>query len=65
MIRSEEMDLRDGLVYDPYVKRYDSSFWQGDTANLGFDTVKNVIKIIEDNNINCVIESKLNYCQRQ
>ena len=45
MIRSEELDLREGLVYDPYVKRYDSSFWQGDTANLVFDSVKNRIKI--------------------
>src|SRR3990167_5045139 len=45
MIRSEEQDLREGLVYDPYVKRYDSSFWQGDTANLTFDSVKNRIKI--------------------
>ena len=45
MIRSEEKDLREGLVYDPYVKRYDSSFWQGDTANLLFDSVKNRIKI--------------------
>ena len=42
---SEEKDLREGLVYDPYVKRYDSSFWQGDTANLLFDSVKNAIKI--------------------
>ena len=45
MLRSEEIDLREGLVYDPYVKRYDSSFWQGDTANLLFDSVKNAIKI--------------------
>lgn len=45
MIRSEEMDLREGLVYDAYVKRYDSSFWQGDTANLTFDSVKNRIKV--------------------
>ena len=42
---SEELDLREGLAYDPYVKRYDSSFWQGDTANLLFDSVKNRIKI--------------------
>lgn len=45
MIRSEEIDLREGLVYDPYVKGYDSNFWKGDTANLTFDTVKNRIKI--------------------
>ena len=42
---SEEIDLRDGLVYDPYVKGYDSNFWKGDTANLTVDTVKNTIKI--------------------
>lgn len=45
MIRSEEYDLREGLVYDPAVKGYDSSFWSGDTANLLHDTVKNTIKI--------------------
>lgn len=45
MERSEELDRREGLVYDPGVKRYDSSFWQGDTANLLADTVKNAIKI--------------------
>lgn len=45
MQRSEEMDFREGLVYDPAVKGYDSSFWHGDTANLLFDTVKNAIKI--------------------
>lgn len=39
------MDLREGLVYDPVVKRYDSSFWQGDTANLLMDTVRGAIKI--------------------
>lgn len=45
MRRSEERDLREGLVYDPAVKGFDSSFWKGDTANLLADTVKNVIKI--------------------
>lgn len=45
MIRSEEFDLREGLVYDPYVKAYDSNFWKGDTANSVFDTGKNVITI--------------------
>ena len=45
MRNSEEVDLRDGLVYDPYIKGYDSNFWKGDTANLLADTVKNVIKI--------------------
>lgn len=43
--RSEEMDFREGLLYDPYVKGYDSNFWKGDTANLLFDSVKNRIKI--------------------
>ena len=42
---SEEIDFREALVYDPAVKKFDSSFWQGDTANLTFDTVKNTIKI--------------------
>lgn len=45
MRNSEEVDLREGLVYDPYVKGYDSNFWKGDTANLLFDTVQNAIKI--------------------
>jgi len=45
MIRSEEKDLRDGLVYDPYVKGFDSNFWKGDTANLLNDTVRNALKI--------------------
>ena len=45
MRRSEEIDLREGLIYDAHVKRYDSSFWQGDTANLVFDSVKNRIKV--------------------
>ena len=41
MIRSEERDLRDGLVYDPVVKAYDSVFWQADSgADLTADTVK-------------------------
>jgi hypothetical protein len=45
MRRSEEINLREGLVYDPAVKGYDSNFWKGDTANLLSDTVKNSIKI--------------------
>ena len=45
MIRGEERDLRESLVYDPAVKAFDSSFWKGDTANLLFDSVKNAIKI--------------------
>lgn len=44
-IRSEELDYREGLVYDPYVKGFDSNFWKGDTANLLFDTARNAIKI--------------------
>ena len=40
MIRSEEFDIREGLVYDPYVKSFDSNFWKGDTANLTIDSVK-------------------------
>src|SRR5438105_13636981 len=42
---SEDIDFREGLVYDPYVKGYDSNFWKGDTANLLFDTVQNAVKI--------------------
>lgn len=45
MRNSEELDLREGLFYDAFVKGYDSNFWKGDTANLGFDTVKNAIKV--------------------
>lgn len=45
MRSSEERDFREGLVYDPYVKGFDSNFWKGDTANLLFDTVKNRIKV--------------------
>lgn len=45
MIRSEEKDLREGLVYDPYVKGFDSNFWKGDTANLLYDTVRNALKV--------------------
>jgi len=46
MYFSEEIDLRGGLIQDPAVRNaFDSSFWQGDTANLAFDSVKRVIKI--------------------
>lgn len=45
MIRSEEFDLREGLVYDPAVKGFDSSFWKGDTADLLNDTVRGAIKL--------------------
>lgn len=46
-MRSEELDFREGLVYDPTVKGFDSNFWHGDTANLTADTAKtpNAIKI--------------------
>ena len=45
MIRSEEIDLREGLFYDAAVKGYDSNFWKGDTANLLTDTVRAAIKV--------------------
>lgn len=45
MRNSEERDLRAGLVFDPYVRGIDTSFWKGDTANSVFDSVKNTIKI--------------------
>lgn len=45
MQNSEEMDFREGLVYDPAVKGYDSSFWDGDTANQLADTVRGAIKL--------------------
>ena len=45
MKRGEEIDLRDRLVYDAYVKGFDSNFWKGDTVNLLNDTVRNAIKI--------------------
>ena len=45
MIRSEEIDLREGLLYDAAVKGFDSSFWKGDTANLLADTAKGALKI--------------------
>ncbi len=45
MQQSEERDFREGLVYDPAVKKFDSSFWQGDTANLTFDSVKDRLNI--------------------
>ncbi len=34
-IRSEEIDLREGLVYDPVVKAGDSNFWKSDTIASG------------------------------
>lgn len=45
MLYSEEIDLREGLVYDPAVKGFDSNFWKGDTANLLADTVRGAIKL--------------------
>lgn len=39
------MDLREGLVYDPAVKGFDSNFWKGDTANLTVDTVRSIVRI--------------------
>lgn len=45
MRNSEDIDFREGLVYDPYVKGFDSSFWKGDTANSVFDTVSGAIRI--------------------
>ena len=44
-MRGEEMDFREGLVYDPVVKGFDSNFWHGDTANLLADTVRGAIKL--------------------
>jgi|SRR3990167_1858412 len=38
MLNSEELDFREGLVYDPSVKGSDSNFWKGDTANVPVDT---------------------------
>lgn len=38
MIRGEELDLREGLVYDPAIKGGDSNFWKGDTINVPVDT---------------------------
>lgn len=45
MTRSEEIDLRNGLVYDPAVKGFDSGFWKGDTADLLNDTVRGALKL--------------------
>ena len=45
MLRSEEYDLREGLVYDPRVKGFDSNFWKGDTANVTFDTANFSINV--------------------
>ena len=45
MLFSEEKDMREGLVYDPAVKGFDSNFWKGDTANLLNDTVRGALKL--------------------
>ena len=43
---SEERNFRHAIVNDPTVwGAFDSNFWHGDTANLAFDSVKNMIKI--------------------
>ena len=44
MRNSEERDLRQGLIYDPSVRGFDSSFWRGDTADITFDTVRNALE---------------------
>lgn len=46
MIRSEELDLREGLFYDAKVKGVDTGFWAMDTAaGLTADTVRDAIKV--------------------
>lgn len=45
MIRGEELDLRESLVYDAYVKEADSDFWKGDTANVTYDTARFAVSI--------------------
>lgn len=45
MQRSEERDLRESIFYDAAVRGYDSSFWNGDTANLLTDTVRGAFKV--------------------
>ena len=45
MQNAEELDFREGLVYDPAVKGFDSNFWKGDTANMTFDTLRNAIRL--------------------
>ena len=45
MLFSEEKDMREGLVYDPAVKGFDSNFWKGDTDNLLNDTVRGALKL--------------------
>lgn len=45
MLRSEEIDLRSGVVFDPTVQKNDTNFWHGDTADLTFDSVKGVLKV--------------------
>ena len=44
-IGSEEMDFREGLVYDPYVKGFDSNFWN-EISNKGIKDKIN-IKLID------------------
>jgi len=45
MQNSEEMDFREGLMYDVAVKRSDTNFFKGDTTDLVFDTATNSLKI--------------------
>lgn len=44
MIRSEELDLREALVYDPRVKRSDTNFFRGDTADVVWDSATSALK---------------------
>lgn len=45
MRNSEEYNLRRGLIQDPVVSGFDSSFWHGDTANLVNDTVRGALRL--------------------
>lgn len=46
MQNSEARNFRHAIINDPTVwGAFDSNFWHGDTANLAFDTTKNMIKI--------------------
>ncbi len=40
MIRSEEIDLREGLVYDVAIKGNDANFWKTDTGALSISSLK-------------------------
>jgi hypothetical protein len=46
MLDGQEQNLRYGLVVDPSSRKaFDSSFWHGDTANLVYDTAKDIYHI--------------------